>query len=99
MTASLALRQLDRLSPGEREILDWLAIRGEPVSVKQLAAEIVLPDSGQLLDSLSLLRGRSLIETVGDRFTVQPVVSEYLTDKFFSSSENRAVISSQVECP
>ena len=74
-------RQLDRLSPREREILDWLAIRGEPVSVKQLAAEIVLSESGQLLDSLSLLRGRSLIETVGDRFTVQPIVREYITDK------------------
>ena len=74
-------QQFNRLSAGEREILDWLAINREPVSVKQLAAEIVLPDSGQLLDSLSLLRGRSLIETIGDRFTVQPFVSEYITDK------------------
>ncbi len=74
-------QQLNRLSLREREILNWLAINGEPASVKQLAAEIVLPDSGQLLDSLSLLRGRTLIETVGDRFTVQPFIIEYVTDK------------------
>ncbi|NER94400.1 MAG: hypothetical protein F6J86_11250 [Symploca sp. SIO1B1] len=76
-------QQFNRLSTVEKQIMFWLAINREWVSLAELRADIipaVVPRS--LLEALESLQGRSLIEntpTVG--FTQQPVIMEYVTER------------------
>jgi WD40 repeat protein len=78
----LLAQQFDRLSAVEQQIMFWLAIDREWVSVKELQADL-LPtvSTGQLLESLEYLQGRSLIERKDGRFTQQPVVMEYAIEQ------------------
>jgi WD40 repeat protein len=86
--------QFQRLSNLEREVMYWLAINREPVSLEELRADFVVPIStSKLLEVLESLRRRSLIEIGGldaDRltpknlkstFTLQPAVMEYITTR------------------
>jgi WD40 repeat protein len=75
-------QQFDRLSAVEQQIMHWLAIDREWVSVKDLQSDL-LPtvSTGQLLESLEYLQGRSLIERKDGRFTQQPVVMEYAIEQ------------------
>lgn len=79
----LLAQQLQRLSPLEREIMYWLAIEREPVSLHEIRADITHPIAkGAFLDACDSLLRRSLVETRGNRFTLQPVIMEYLTERF-----------------
>lgn len=72
--------QFQRLSRREQEIMYWLAINREPVSLNELQADFVYPISpNELLQVLASLQRRSLIERSATRFTQQPVVMEYVT--------------------
>lgn len=79
-------QQFNRLSELEKQILYWLAINQEPTSVAQLQDDFVPSVARQsLLDALESLSRRSLIEQSKDenrasKFTLQPVVMEYVTD-------------------
>jgi WD40 repeat protein len=74
--------QFDRLSPLEKQIMFWLAINREWVSVADLHHDVLPAVSiAQLLEALEYLKGRSLIEKKTGRFTQQPVVMEYMTEK------------------
>ena len=74
-------RQFNRLSAKEEEVMYWLAVNREPVSFPQLQADIVTNGNSQLLEALNGLNSRSLIETTNSRFTQQPVVMEYMTQR------------------
>jgi WD40 repeat protein len=75
-------QQFDRLSAVEQQIMFWLAIDREWVSVKELQADLFpAVSTGQLLESLEYLQGRSLIEKKEGRFTQQPVVMEYAIEQ------------------
>jgi WD40 repeat protein len=75
-------RQFDRLSAVEQQIMFWLAINREWVSIPELQADLLpVVSVGQLLESLEYLQGRSLIERKDGRFTQQPVVMEYAIEK------------------
>jgi WD40 repeat protein len=86
----LLAHQLNRLSPVEQQVMAWLAIHREPATLAQIRAYLVEPLAlGVLIDALTSLERRSLIErdtpraspTQGStRFTLQPVVMEYITD-------------------
>lgn len=73
--------QFDRISPLERDVLYWLAIHREPVTLNDLRdpwfPAVAIAD---LLAALTSLQARSLIEKQMTRFTLQPVVMEYVTD-------------------
>ena len=72
--------QFQRLSHREQEIMYWLAIDREPVSIDELQADFVYNlSSNELLQVLASLQRRSLIERSAARFTQQPVVMEYVT--------------------
>ena len=84
--------QFKRLSDQEKEITYWLAINREPVSVSELCSDIVsvspVPQP-KLLDGLESLAWRCIIERATPRleesralFTLQPVVMEYVTERF-----------------
>ncbi|GAX37201.1 WD-40 repeat protein [Nodularia sp. NIES-3585] len=79
---NLLERQFYRLLAVEEEVMYWLAINREPVSLAQLAEDIVTSASkGQLPPAIKSLRQRSLIETSGEHFFLQPVVMEYTTQR------------------
>jgi WD40 repeat protein len=79
-------RQFSRLSELEREIVYWLAINREFVSLYELQSDLVSSNSQRYLsESLSGLRRRSLLETQMMSFTQQPVVMEYVTERLIDS--------------
>jgi WD40 repeat protein len=88
---TLLRQQFDRLSEMEQQVLYWLAIDREAVSISQLLADFI--PSGfrlgfayatrtQLLGALQSLDRQSLIEKSAGSFTLQPVVMEYVTAVF-----------------
>ena len=79
-------RQFARLSPVESQIMYWLAIDREWVSIGELQADLIPAISiAQLLESLEYLQGRSLIEHKRGKFTQQPVVMEYAIDRLLTA--------------
>lgn len=84
-------RQCDRLSEAEQKILSWFAILREPISIAEIRENVINPAVQQNVPNLinSLFR-RSLIEkakpTLIDKndglFFLQPVVMEYVTERF-----------------
>lgn len=84
-------QHFNRLSNLEKQIMYWLALHREPISLAQLREDIVAPVSpAKLLEALESLSRRCLIDKTtptlwegnGNFFTLQPVVMEYLTEQF-----------------
>jgi WD40 repeat protein/transcriptional regulator with XRE-family HTH domain len=72
-----------QLSEIEQELLYWLAIEREAVSVGDLEEDFVRPISkSNLFEAIASLQRRFLIEKKeGARFALQPVILEYMTDR------------------
>ena len=81
-------QQFLRLSAPEQEILYWLAIEREIVPLEEIREDFVRsPSKGELLEALNSLQRRSLIETRGAaRFTLQPVILEYITGRLIKQA-------------
>jgi len=76
-------RQFDRLSEAEQKILFWFAINCEPVSIADLRENAVdLADQQSVPNLINSLIRRSLIEKTDGLFFLQPVVMEYVTERF-----------------
>lgn len=76
-------KQFQRTSAIEQEIMYWLAIHREPVSLSELQTALIRPlSSSKLLEALDSLLRRFLIEKSEACFTLQPVVMEYLINQF-----------------
>lgn len=89
----LLARQIDRLSDLEQQVMYWLAIDREPVTLSELRADFVPQVSlADLLEALTSLERRCLIDkatpTILEKsctlFTLQPVVMEYMTERLIS---------------
>ncbi|WP_017651617.1 WD40 repeat domain-containing protein [Fortiea contorta] len=80
-------QQFHRISPLEKDLMYWLAMNREAVTLAELSSDLILPGSSMpLLEALESLSRRSLIEktSVPDAcvyFTLQPVVMEYVTNQ------------------
>lgn len=75
-------RQFDRLTLSEQHLFYWLCINREPVPLSELEQDIVLdPVKRQILDILTSLVRRCLVEQSQQGWFLQPVVLEYMTDK------------------
>ena len=75
--------QFDHLPGMEKDIMYSLAIGRETVSIERLSQDIGRPVSQpRLLEALESLRRRFLLETNLLGFTLQPVIMEYVTDRF-----------------
>ncbi|WP_159786208.1 NB-ARC domain-containing protein [Sodalinema gerasimenkoae] len=74
----LLQQQCDRISNLEHQVMTWLAIHREWVTLAQLQADVgtAIPRQ-QLLEAVDALNRRSLIERGEFGFTQQPVVMEY----------------------
>ncbi|OKH43490.1 hypothetical protein NIES2101_30365 [Calothrix sp. HK-06] len=76
-------RQFERLSMLERQLMYWLAINREWVSIKNLQSDIIdIVKPRDLITALESLQSRCLIENQGGKFTQQPVLMEYVTEDF-----------------
>ena len=72
----------DRLSDLEQEILYWLAIEREPVTIAELKENILSSTAKeQVSATLQSLQRRFPLEQEGNRFTQQSVIMEYLTER------------------
>ncbi|MDZ8262143.1 NB-ARC domain-containing protein [Nostoc sp. ChiQUE01b] len=87
-------QQFERLSNLEKDIMYWLAINRESVTLSELREDIVSPvPSAKLLEAVESLGRRSLIEKAtstliektGSFFTLQPVVMEYVTNSLIEN--------------
>ncbi|MEM6613830.1 MAG: NB-ARC domain-containing protein, partial [Cyanobacteria bacterium P01_C01_bin.72] len=80
-------QQFNRLSPLEESIMYWLAINREWTGVAELEADII-PKVRKLdlLSALKSLMWRSLIENQQGKYTQQPVVMEYVTERLIESA-------------
>ncbi|MCB0186533.1 MAG: hypothetical protein KDE31_19830, partial [Caldilineaceae bacterium] len=83
----LLASQFRQLAPLARDVMVWLAIEREPVSVDTLAAALVTPVTRhELLATLQTLQRRSLIENQRDGFGLQNVVLEFVTQWLIEQS-------------
>lgn len=76
-------RQFDRLPENEQHVMFWQAIYREPVLIAEIRENVVDRTCQKSMPNLinSLLR-RSLIEKTDGLFFLQPVVMEYVTERF-----------------
>lgn len=75
-------QQFQRLSELEQDVMYWLAINREPVSISLLYEDLTSPiNKINLLDTLESLGRRSLIDKTAACFTLQHVVREYITSR------------------
>jgi WD40 repeat protein len=70
-----------RLSDAEQEILYWLAINREPVSAIDLQTDVAPVTRPLVAATLQLLQRRLPLERIQERFTLQPVLLEDVTDR------------------
>jgi WD40 repeat protein/transcriptional regulator with XRE-family HTH domain len=80
----LLSQQFERLAPLEQELVYHLAIEREAVTAHDLQQSLAhFVSRGQIIETLESLHRRSFIETGRDagRFTLQPVVMEYVTGR------------------
>ena len=72
----------ERLSDLEAEVMYWLAINREPVSLTELQEDLLSPIAKEQVPSTvqSLQRKLSLEKSIA-RFTLQPVLIEYMTSQ------------------
>jgi WD40 repeat protein/transcriptional regulator with XRE-family HTH domain len=70
----------ERFSDVQKEVLYWLAIMREPVSLDALKGVLVSPKSRQELPStLQILQQALPLQRVGEALTLQPVLIEYMS--------------------
>ncbi|MDR9404469.1 MAG: NACHT domain-containing protein [Halothece sp. Uz-M2-17] len=86
----LLTQQFQRLTLLEQDIMYWLAVNREPISLAQLQSDLLgnVPLS-DLMEGLSCLQRRSLIESSSNSesatFTQQPVVMEYVINRLLEA--------------
>ncbi|MFB2876960.1 NB-ARC domain-containing protein [Floridanema aerugineum] len=79
----------NRLSVIEKQVMYWLGIKANPLMVNEIQAVVVPPVTKQeLLEVLSSLRRRSLIENTSEGFIQQPFVREFINEKFKSQAKS-----------
>jgi WD40 repeat protein/DNA-binding SARP family transcriptional activator len=85
----LLAQQFERLSALEQSIMVWLAINREWVTLADLVEDMlpVVPQA-RLLEAIESLSWRSLIEQKQGNFTQQPIVMEYVIERFVEEITN-----------
>ncbi|NJR66519.1 MAG: pentapeptide repeat-containing protein, partial [Leptolyngbyaceae cyanobacterium CRU_2_3] len=78
-------QQFDRLSHLEKDMMYWLAIAREPITFADLQDDLITnAPKSKLIEAISSLIRRSLIEKAANHYTQQPVVMEYTTDRLIA---------------
>jgi hypothetical protein len=70
----------------------WLAIEREPISTEHLRQNMLpMVSKSQILESVSSLRWRSLIEKQAQSFTQQPIIMEYVVERLIDNAYNAVI--------
>nr|WP_263971570.1 NB-ARC domain-containing protein [Leptolyngbya ohadii] len=88
-------QQFKRLSPNEKTVMFWLAIKREPITIQALAENFLLPIPPlELLQVVFALQGRALIERVEVKQTVnqQTAVEKTAIEKLESWLTQQPVV-------
>ncbi len=94
-------QQFERLSALEKQVMYWLAINREPLSYLELQDDLAKIPKSKLLETLESLERRSLIGQNCAKFTQQPVVIEYVTEKLIEQiceEKTTEKVASIIEC-
>jgi WD40 repeat protein/transcriptional regulator with XRE-family HTH domain len=84
---TLLEQQFKRLSETERDIMYWLAIEREAITLADLQENIVEPVIKRtLLEAISALQRRFLVEKVNARFFLLPVIIEFMIEKLIEQA-------------
>ncbi|MBW4661725.1 MAG: NACHT domain-containing protein [Drouetiella hepatica Uher 2000/2452] len=78
-------QQFERLSRLEKDMMYWLAIARESVALAELQGDLIATPKSKLMEAIGSLMRRSLIEKIAQRYTQQPVVMEYVTDRLIET--------------
>lgn len=82
----------NRLTLKEREVIFWLAINREPVSILDLKTNVVLSITKQQVGSiLQTLQGKLRLEKNSTGFYLQPILLEYVTNKIIEQIRDEIV--------
>ena len=74
--------QFERLTAAEKNIMYWLALNAEAVSIADLKEDLFAPVAPKYLpETLDNLERQIPIEKSGNRFTLQPVPIEYISER------------------
>ena len=72
----------ERLNAAEKTVMYWLALNREAVSIADLKQDIFSPiEQKYLPETLDTLERQIPIEKSGNRFTLQPVLIEYVSER------------------
>ena len=87
----------DRLSFPEKMVMYLLAINREPISPNELREDILSPIlKKQIYSILQVLKRRITVETVQRKFSLQPVLIEYMTGRLIESIDEEIGIDKPV---
>lgn len=82
-------QQFERLSALEQSVMYWLAINREWIAIADLTEDIIPSVSRtQLLEAIESLSWRNLIERQQGVYTLQPIVMEYVIERFVEKVVN-----------
>ncbi len=82
----LLARHFNRLSATEQQVIYGLAINRDPMTVAELAEDLVPGTLNQpLLEAVQSLSRRCLIEREGQQWLLQPVILEYVTQRLVAN--------------
>ena len=85
-------QQFDRLSPLQQQIMYWLAIVRSGITPVRLQPKLSPAATlRQVLEALNVLFDRAAIETTAAGLTQQPVVMEYIIDRFLRQIQQEMV--------
>ncbi|OUL36399.1 NB-ARC domain-containing protein [Nostoc sp. T09] len=85
-------QQFNRLSQLEKHLLYWLSLHPSLMSVRDLQRNIILPGLSPqmsrrlILEGMELLQRRSLIEKQASRFSLTPVLMEYIVERLIEEN-------------
>jgi WD40 repeat protein/SAM-dependent methyltransferase len=78
---------LNRLSALELEVIYWLAIDREPMTLSELESSILKPDSRNRIPStMQSLQRRVPLARASSRFSLQPVLIEHITNRIIDTA-------------
>lgn len=78
-------QEFEKFSNLEKEVIYWLAISREPLSIEDIESDLIISYSErEILETFISLNNRSIIEKSknSNLFSIHPFVMEYLTERF-----------------
>lgn len=83
---TLLTQHINRLTPLEQEIMYWLAVEREAVSIEDLRKKFIMNvANAEVQEAIVSLQRRSLIEARSPaNFALQPVIMEYMTERLIA---------------